>query len=195
MQPILSVRAQHARQRGISNRVLNLSRRDNAKKSRTYAVLPGVTRRRRELLESISMRKNHVQDFDDPGPWVDISLHGDTIKPGSSMQPSCDSRKTPSDATYGESDLPPMVPEGQTSPSKAAKRRILPDDEANRLYSRWSELIPVLSDSLLAYQSSSASQVICPAGNLSTECLRQSCPRKSAKLTCLYFDRKFSLII
>jgi hypothetical protein len=79
-----------------------------------------------------------------------------------------------------------------SSMTKAATtpRQITPDAEATRLYSKWLKLLPSLVESFLSYLNFSTGRVVTPVGDLCSQCTQAGCQSKSAKITCLYFDRK-----
>lgn len=73
----------------------------------------------------------------------------------------------------------------------AFKRRILPDPPAQRLYASWKRIIPTLVTSYQHYTSRTLAKPLSTPPTTLSLCNQASCSRKTSKLLCLFFDRRF----
>ena len=73
----------------------------------------------------------------------------------------------------------------------ASERRVLPDLPAQRLYTSWKRIIPTLVTSYQHYTSRTLAKPLSAPPTTLFLCNQATCSRKTSKLLCLFFDRKF----
>jgi hypothetical protein len=88
-------------------------------------------------------------------------------------------------------DQLPDLPDDPLPLDLPKTRRILPDRSAYSLYTKWSQVIPTLTQPFLSYIATSTGTATQPPSSLQSKCMAE-CFRKSYTILCLFQDRESS---
>lgn len=146
-----------------------------AKKRRLEATLI-------QLLAPHSSSASTDKQIDNDNDWEDIDMDETPI------EPTLDDETLP----QPENEIVTQSDDGNCKP-KGRPKRLTPNQATQNLYDSWRLLLPTLVDDLLAYTSDSVGSVVKHVeGELHGECTT-GCISKVSKITCLYYDREFSI--
>lgn len=189
---------------GLGQHFESPKRPRDPKHTRTIVSVPIVEIRRRRLLA----RLNELQSCASKSAQSQEDIPQDGII-GEDVKVNNDIHYfDPTDADYVPSETedlssalqPPEddeVSDAHNKNFKTVERRILPDPPAQRLCASWKALIPTLIEPYQHYASSTLGKPLpTPPTSLSLcKDSKASCLRKSSKVLCLFFDRKYFHII